>query len=233
MTQRRTEKPLAKDKPLAKPAVKKAATRLPTTRDPVATRKAILLAAGAEFAEHGLNGATVDLIAERAGINKRMLYYYFGSKDELFTAVLEHAYEAIRQQERGLKLDEVDPVEAIRRLIAFTWNYYLQHPEFLSLLNTENLHRAVHLSQSSRVKTMHSPFVSMIDAVLERGRRDGVFRPGVDPVQLYISIASLSYFYIGNCHTLSAIFGRNLLAPKAQLERLSHMNDLVLGYLVP
>ncbi len=202
------------------------------TRDPEATRKAILIAATAEFAAKGLGGARVDQIAEKAGVNKRMLYYYFGQKDGLFQAVLEATYESIRTEERRLNLSEVDSIEAIRRLIAFTWSYYLEHPEFLSLLNSANLHKARHLKQSSKVRTLHSPFVAMIESVLRRGVKEGVFRDGVDPVQLYISIAGLSYFYISNHFTLEAIFDRELLKPKARLERLSHMTDLVLGYLV-
>lgn len=203
------------------------------SRDPEATREAILTAATEEFAGHGLGGARVDRIAERAGINKRMLYYYFGQKEDLFLAVLERAYEKIRGEEQKLNLTQVEPAEAIRRLIAFTWNYYLENPSFPILLNSENLHRARHLKQSARVRTLHSPFVATIGEVLERGVKSGLFRAGVDPIQLYISIAGISYFYLSNNHTLSTIFDRDLMAPNAKLDRLSHMTDLVLGYLVP
>ena len=200
-------------------------------RDPEQTRARILAAAKAEFARVGLGGARVDRIAVLAGANKRMLYYYFGNKDELFRAVLEATYEHIRESEKALHLDEVDPPEAIRRLVAFTWDYYLQHPEFLSLLNSANLHRAEHLKQSTKVRRMHSPFVALIGDILARGRRSRQFRDGVDAVQLYISIAALSYFYLGNNYTLSAIFGRDLKAKRARDERLAHMTELVLGYL--
>jgi AcrR family transcriptional regulator len=208
-------------------------TRQPAAaaRDPQPTRARILAAAKAEFARGGLGGARVDRIAALAGANKRMLYYYFDNKDGLFRAVLEAAYEHIRESEKALHLDAVDPSEAIRRLIAFTWTYYLEHPEFLSLLNSENLHRAEHLKASTRVRRMHSPFVAMIREILERGVKAGVFRAGVDAVQLYISIAALAYFYLGNNYTLSAIFGRDLKAKKARDERLAHMTELVLGYL--
>ena len=213
-------------------APESAPAREPQTRDPQATRGAILRAATDEFAAHGLGGARVDRIAAKADINKRMLYYYFGNKEALFLAVLEQAYRDIRDAEQALNLSSVDPVEGIRRLVAFTWNYYLEHPEFLRLLNSENLHRAEHLKRSRDIRAMHSPFVAMIDDLLERGRRAGVFRAGVDPVQLYISIASLSYFYLSNRYTLSTIFGRELLAPRERAERLGHMTDLVLGYLL-
>jgi AcrR family transcriptional regulator len=201
-------------------------------RDAERSQKDILDAALAEFAEHGMGGARMDRIAERAAVNKRLIYYYFESKESLFLAVLELAYARIRSEEQQLELTQVDPTEAIRRLIAFTWNYYLDHPEFMTLLNTENLHRARHLKRSTKIPAMHSPLVQMLADVLERGHRSGLFRGGVDPVQLYISIAGLSYFYLGNNHTLSTIFNRPLLGPKARVERLSHMTDLVLGYLL-
>jgi AcrR family transcriptional regulator len=201
-------------------------------RAPEQTRARILEAAKLEFARSGLAGARVDRIALEAGANKRMLYYYFGNKDDLFAAALESAYTHIRESERELRLEEVEPAEAIRRLVAFTWNYYLEHPEFLSLLNSANLHEARHLKKSDKVRPMHSPFVAMLDDILDRGRKSEVFRAGVDPVQLYISIAALCYFYLGNRHTLSAIFDRNLLSPRAKAERLAHVTELVLGYLL-
>jgi AcrR family transcriptional regulator len=204
----------------------------PRPRDAHRSQKDILEAALGEFAEHGLGGARMDRIAERAGVNKRLIYYYFQSKESLFLAVLERAYEGIRGEEQQLNLTQVEPVEAIRRLIAFTWNYYIAHPEFLTLLNSENLHRARHLKLSTKIPAMHSPLVQALADVLDRGHRSGLFRAGVDPVQLYISIAGLSYFYLGNNYTLSTIFNRPLLGAKAKVERLSHMTDLVLGYLV-
>ena len=206
--------------------------RKSSVRDPEQTRARILAAAKAEFARVGLGGARVDRIALLAGANKRMLYYYFGNKDELFQAVLEATYEHIRESEKALHLDEVDPPEAIRRLVAFTWDYYLEHPEFLSLLNSANLHRAEHLKRSTKVRRMHSPFVAMIGDILARGRRSRQFRHGVDAVQLYISIAGLAYFYLSNNHTLSTIFGRDLMAPKALSERLSHVTEVVMGYVL-
>jgi len=201
-------------------------------RDADRSQATILAAARDEFAEYGLGGARMDRIAERAGLNKRLIYYYFGSKDDLFLAVLERTYADIREAEQRLHLDEVEPVEAIRRLVSFTWHYYLDHPEFITLLNSENLHRAAHLKRSERIQEMNSPLVQLLDGVLERGRREKLFRAGVDPVQLYISIAALCYFYLSNNDTLSAIFGRDLRAPKAMAQRLSHMTDLVLGYVL-
>ncbi len=200
-------------------------------RDPERNQERILKAATGEFARFGLGGARVDRIAERAGANKRMLYYYYGNKEDLFLAVLEAAYARIRNAEQKLHLGDLDPEEGVRRLVEFTWDYYLAHPEFLTLLNSENLHRARHLRRSKHVTAMHSPFVATIEEILERGARAGKFRNGIDPVQLYISIAALGYFYLSNRHTLSTIFRRPLLSPKHRAERLKHMTELVLGYL--
>jgi AcrR family transcriptional regulator len=201
------------------------------TRDAARTRSAILRAAKQEFSRFGLAGARVDAIAQAADINKRMLYYYFGNKDDLFLAVLEEAYADIRTEERKLNLAALSPPDAMAKLVAFTWNYYLANPEFLTLLNSENLHRGAHLKKSQQVREMHSPFVATLAEVIARGQAQGLFRRAVDPVQLYVSIAALSYFYLGNNHTLSAIFGRDLMQPSEKAARLDHMTDVILGYL--
>jgi AcrR family transcriptional regulator len=204
----------------------------PRTRDADRTQQAILRAAMAEFADKGLGGARIDAIAERAGVNKRLLYYYFENKDDLFLAALELTYADIRSAEQALHLELADPVEAVRRLVAFTWQHYVRHPEFLHLLNSENLHRARHLKRSTRIREMNSPLIQTLGDVLERGRSDGLFRGGIDAVQLYISIAGLAYFYLSNNATLSTIFGRDLLSTRAMNERLSHITEVVMGYVL-
>jgi len=209
----------------------KAKRTLKWQRDPEGMRLRILEAAKQEFANHGLAGARVDRIAAKADANKRMLYYHVGNKEDLYLAVLEGAYEKIRAEELDLDLEHLDPPEAIRRLIEFTWNYFLRNPEFLALLNTENLARARHLKRSTKVKSMHSPFVEMIRTVVDRGVASGDFQVAVDPVQLYISIAALAFFYLSNSATLSVIFGRDLLSREAKNERLDHMVGLVLAAL--
>lgn len=196
-------------------------------------RGRILAAATAEFARSGLSGARVERIAAKADVNVRMLYYYFNSKDNLFLAVLERAYTTIREAEKALKLDEADPEEAMRRLVKFTWGYYFSHPEFITLLNSENLHQGRHLARSGRVSELHTPFLQMIGRLLDRGARAGAFRDDVDPMQIYISIAGLGYFYLSNHYTLSAIFNRNLMTRARCETRLAHMIDVVLGYLRP
>ncbi|MBE0623198.1 MAG: TetR family transcriptional regulator [Burkholderiales bacterium] len=221
--------PEKKKAKVAQPRARKADQ--PVRRDPERTRSRILDAARVEFARRGLGGARVDQITARAGSNKRMIYYYFGNKEALFLAALESAYEHIRTAEQALKLTDLDPAEGMRRLVRFTWEYYLAHPEFITLLNSENLHRARLLKKSKKIRALHSPLVAMLEAVLRRGQRAGVFRRGVDPVQLYISIAALGYFYLSNNHTLSTIFGRDLMQEPALKQRLAHMSALVLGYL--
>jgi AcrR family transcriptional regulator len=196
------------------------------------SQSTILAAARDEFAEHGLGGARMDRIAERAGVNKRLIYYYFEDKDRLFQAVLEQAYRHIRDEERRLNLLALKPTDAVRRLVEFTWDYYLANPEFLSLLNSENLQAARHLENSQRAREMNSPLIATLGEILERGRKEGTFRGGVDPLQLYVSIAGLAYFYLSNHHTLSAIFGRDLMTTKAKNERLTHMCDVILGYVL-
>ena len=202
------------------------------TRDADRTQQAILRAAMREFSDKGLSGARIDSIAEAAGVNKRLIYYYFGSKEQLFIAVLEQTYADIRNAEAALHLESAAPDDAVRKLVAFTWQHYLAHPEFITLLNSENLHRARHLNQSPRILKVNSPLIQTLADVLERGRRDGLFRGGIDPLQLYISIASLAYFYLSNQHTLSAVFDRDLMKPKALSERLSHITEVVMGYVL-
>ena len=200
------------------------------SRDADRTREEILRAAMAEFAGHGFGGARMGAIAERSGVDKKLIYYYFAGKDELFLAVLEQTYADIRAAERELHLEASDPLEAIRTLVAFTWGYYLEHPEFLALLNSENMHRAGHLKRSRRIRQMNSPLIEDLAKVLARGAKSGELRAGVDAMQLYISIAGLAYFYLSNKHTLGAIFGIDLMKKDALDERLGHMTAVVRRY---
>jgi AcrR family transcriptional regulator len=202
-----------------------------TSRDPERTQSAILAAATKEFTAKGLGGARVDEIARRARVNKRMIYHYFGDKEGLYLASLEAAYSGIRTAERGLNLAGKDPVEGMRELVLFTWRYFIDHPEFLSLLGTENLHRAAYLKKSKKIRDLHSPLIGMIADLLERGAKRGVFRRGVDPIDLYISIAGLGWFYMSNRFTLSTIFGRDLTVPASLEARGRTIVDVVLAYL--
>jgi AcrR family transcriptional regulator len=197
-------------------------------RDPAATRQRILDAAKVEFARLGLGGARVDAIAARAKANKRMIYHYFGGKHDLFLAVLESAYGDIRAAERKLDLEHVEPVEALQTLVTFTWNYYLKHPEFLTLVNSENLHKGRHLKRSSVIGEMHEHMVKMVANLLARGAKQGVFRKGIDPVQLSITIAAMGYYYLTNRYTGSIIYSRDLMTPAALEQRLAFNVDAIL-----
>ncbi len=196
-----------------------AATATPIRRrDAEATRARILKAATAEFARHGFASARGERIAKRARSSERMVYYYFGSKDGLFRAVLENAYASLRDAERGVQLDSDDPEKALEQFCRFVWRYYLEHPEFLSLLSIENMQRARHLRESARLGELVSPIAQMLSRMLADGCRKGVFRADVDETELYVAIAGLGYFCLSNRYTLSAVLGRDVARPEA-LER--------------
>jgi AcrR family transcriptional regulator len=210
---------------------KPARTLAHRARNPELTRREILDAARAEFAERGLGGARVDRIAERADANKRLIYHYFNSKDELYSAVLEDVYRQIRIGEFGLDLEYKAPADAMRGLVRFTFEHFLANPWFISILNNENLHRARYLKRLPTIRELHSPLISQIERILKRGVASGEFRDDVDPVQLYITIAALGYFYLSNMHTLSTIFGMDLAAKPRLDARLAHIEEVTMGYL--
>jgi len=162
----------------------------------------------------------VDEIAARAQANKRMIYHYFGSKDDLFAAVLEDAYLGIRQAEQELQLDELPPDTALKTLIRFTWNYYLNTPEFIRLVNSANLHKGRHLEKSEPLRIASRRFVGMVRDILDRGVDAGLFRSGIDPVQLNITIAAIGYYYLTNRFTGEILFERDYMAQEALEARL-------------
>lgn len=215
--------------PAAKPRAKKAVEVRP--RDAEKTKAAILKAARDEFCEQGLNGARVDAIAARAKANKRLLYHYFGNKEALYSAVLLDAYQEIRRGERELILSQFDPVEAVDRMVRFTFRHYLANPWFPRLLAVENLQNARFLKQLKDIPALHSPLVAELGEMVARGSAAGIFRSDVDPVQLYISIAGLGYFYVSNMSTLSVIFGRDLSQFSMVQEREAQAVQMVLDYL--
>lgn len=213
----------APSKPLAETA------RRP--RNSAKTKASILAAARVEFADRGFEGARVDAIAERAGANKRLLYHYFGNKEELYRAVLLDAYQEIRRGERALSLDQYDPGQAMDRLVRFTFRHFLANPWFPRLLGTENIENARFLKTLPDIKALHSPLVGQIAAILQRGAATGIFRQDVDPVQLYISVAALGFFYVSNTATLSVIFERDLSSVGMVQEREAHAVQMVLDFL--
>jgi TetR/AcrR family transcriptional regulator len=202
--------------------------RVVRSRDPERTRAGILAAATAEFSARGFAGAGIDAIASGSGANRRMIYYYFKSKRRLWLAVLEAAYERARTAELRLDLDKLPPEAAMRALVTFTFDSFVGDRTFINLLNSENLHQARHLKESERVRELHSPLIGMIQTILDRGVEARVFRGGIDPAQLWISIAGISYFYFSNIFTLSVILSRDL-QHKAEIEtRRAHVADLIL-----
>ena len=203
------------------------------TRRPEETRARILDAAWGEFSDKGLGGARVDAIAARAGANKRMIYHYFASKAGLYLAVLERAYDRIRGHERELAVEDCAPEEGIRRLVAYNFDFCRDNPDFIRLLNNENLHKARHLAKSRQVQAVNLPVIDTIRRILDRGVQAGIFRDGVDALDLYLTIAALGFFYFSNIHTLSVVFGRNLADPSAIAARRQVHEDVVLGHLRP
>lgn len=205
-----------------------AAQRRP--RDREATRARILRAAPLEFARHGLAGARGDRIAQRARSSERMVYYYYGSKEGLYRAVLDAAYLSMREAERALALDDQPPAQALSAFCRFVWRYYVDHPEFIGLLNAENLQLARQLRRSSNLEVLVSPVVDLLERLLRRGVALSVFRPGIDAVELYVAIAGLGYFYLSNAHTLSAVLGRNLRDPEAIEAHWKTSETMILRY---
>ena len=189
-------------------------------RNAEATKARILTAAKSEFARLGLLGARVDEIADKARVNKRMIYHYFGNKEALFTAVLVEAYLDIRSAEQSLRLDDVPADEALKKLVSFTWNYYLENPEFIRLVNSENLHQARHVKGSEPLMAANRQFVELVKGILDRGVAEGKFRRGIDPVQLNITIAAIGYYYLTNRFTGEVLFQRPYMTSAALDERL-------------
>ncbi len=200
------------------------------TNDPGRTRADIIEVATREFAEKGLAGARIDDIAAAMRTSKRMIYYYFGSKEQLYVAVLEEAYRRIRSIESDLHLQDLAPEAALRTLVAFTVDYQLAHPDFIRLVMTENIHRGVFLEGSRTIQELNIPAITAVKEIYERGVKEGVFRKGIDPVDLHMSISALSVFNVANRHTFALIFKRDLDAPAAVAARRESIVEMVLRF---
>ncbi|MBI1203280.1 MAG: TetR family transcriptional regulator [Rhodopseudomonas sp.] len=200
-------------------------------RDAAATRARILDAAMEEFAVRGMPDARIEDVALRADTNRRMIYYYFGSKEGLYLAALEAVYAGLMNEERKIDVETLDPVEAIEELVRLKIDHYTTNPKFIAFLNMENLYRARYLKNSKRLADFKAPFTKIIARVLERGQRLGIFRADVDPVDLYISICALGYLYFSNQYTLGVIFGRDMIAPKLLKQRKTSICEMVISYL--
>jgi len=205
--------------------------KLPTrTNDPERTMADIIAVATREFSEKGLAGARIDDIAEAMRTSKRMIYYYFGSKEGLYLAVLEEAYRRIRVIEADLHLDDLTPEDALRRLVGFTVDYQLANPDFIRLVMTENIHRGEYLRESKAIQKLNVPAIDGLRRVYERGLQAGIFRSGIDPVDLHMSISALSFFNVANKHTFALIFQRDLESSAAIVARRDSIIEMVVRF---
>ena len=199
--------------------------------DPEETKRNILDIATQEFSAMGLAGARVDAIAERTNTTKRMLYYYFGSKEGLYEAVLEQVYGDIRSLEQELHLDAMDPVEAMRELVGFTFDYHDKHRDFVRLVTIENIHAAKYIEQSKTFKARNSTVVKTIEDLIARGVAAGKFRDDVDPIDLHLMISSFCFHRVGNRHTWGAAFGRDPSGPRSRARHREMIVDAVLRFM--
>ena len=204
-----------------------------STRQPDATRTRAdsLAVARTEFVEHGLAGARVDAIAERTRTTKRMLYYYFGSKDGLYSAVLEQAYADIRTAETALALDDLDALTALKRLIEFSFDYEDAHPDFVRLIAIENIHQAAYLKQLPTIQRVNADVIETLESILTRGRVEGVFTRTCSAVDVHLMISGLCFYRVSNRHTFGAIFGCDLSAAEVRARHKAMIVDTIVGYL--
>ncbi len=202
----------------------------PRTNDPARTMADIIEVATHEFSEKGLAGARIDVIAEAMRTSKRMIYYYFGSKEGLYIAVLEEAYRRIRAIEADLHLDDLAPEDALRKLMGFTVDYQLANPDFIRLVMTENIHRGEYLAQSKLVQGLNVPAIEGLRRLYERGVAAGVFRSGLDMIDLHMSISALSVFNIANRHSFALVFKRDMESPAALIARRDSIIEMVVRF---
>jgi AcrR family transcriptional regulator len=203
-------------------------TRAPRKNDPDQTRRDIIDVATREFAALGLDGARIDQIAAQTRTSKRMIYYYFGSKEGLYVTVLEEAYRNLRQIESGLKLDGLSAEDALRELVAFTFDHHAAHSDYVRLIVIENIHEGKHLAKSRTIQQLNVPAIDAARRVLDLGRREGVFREDVDPIDLHMSISALCFHNVSNRHTFSIIFKRDMTSPAALAARRAVVIDTIL-----
>jgi AcrR family transcriptional regulator len=201
------------------------------TRDAERTRADILAVATSEFADRGYAGARINEIADKTSTTKRMIYYYFGGKEQLYVAVLEQAYSRIRSLEQELDVEHLDPIEAIRELAGLTFDHHESHPDFIRLVSIENIHRARHIAGRDDFAGQNSPVIDLLDEILTRGRRDGVFTRDIDAVDLHMMISAFCVFRVANRHTFGAIFDRDLTDPALRGRYRRMLGDMVVEYL--
>lgn len=203
------------------------------TRDPDATRRAILDAATVEFAAKGYAGGRVDEIAARTATSKRMIYYYFGGKEQLYAAVLEEMYGGMRDAEAALDLDSLPPAEAMRRMVEVTFDHHATHQDFVRLVTVENIQDASSVRESPGIRTRNATVIGRVGALLARGEASGVFRKGLDPLDVHMLISAFCFYRVSNRHTLGAIYGRDTMEPATAARQREMIVTAVLRYLAP
>jgi AcrR family transcriptional regulator len=203
------------------------------TNDPQGTRRNIVEVATREFADKGYSGARVDAIAERTRTSKRMIYYYFGSKEGLYLAVLDEAYSGIRRAEATLDLDTLPPEAALRTIVGFTFDYYNKHPEFVRLVMNENIMGGTHMARSKTISKLNVTVIDALRRIIARGQKQRLFRRAIDPIELHMSISALGIFHVANRATFSTIFKRDMTSPKALATRRIEIVEIVLRHVRP
>lgn len=201
------------------------------TNDPERTKANILEVAAAEFGEKGLAGARIDEIAALTQTSKRMIYYYFGSKEGLYLAVLEESYRRVRDIEAELHLQDLEPEQALRRLVAFTFDHHLHHENFIRLVMSENINRGQYIKQSRHIQELNVPAIAAIQNLYERGVKGGVFRPGLDPVDIHASISALSFFNVSNQHTFGVLFKIDMTSPAYVAHRRDSVIEMIVRFM--
>jgi AcrR family transcriptional regulator len=194
------------------------------------TRNNILDVAAREFADKGLAGARIDEIAEKTASSKRMIYYYFGGKDELYRAVLEQAYVNIRQTEAERSFEMLPAADALKAQIEHTFDYHANHPEFVRLVMNENIHHGAHIGHVSGLRERNKSVIASLQAIVDKGVAEGTFRDGIDPVDLHMSISALCFYNVSNRYTFSANFGIDLSAAKAVKKRRAQVSEIILAW---
>jgi AcrR family transcriptional regulator len=204
----------------------------PAVTDAERTIADIMAVATAEFAEKGLAGARIDEIAERTRTSKRMIYYYFKSKEALYLAVLEEAYRKIRAIETGLDLEHLPPAEALRALVGFTFDYQRANPDFVRLVMNENMHKGEYLGKSKNIRQLNAPAIDALREIYRRGLASGEFRAGIDPLDIHTSISALSFFNVSNQYTFSLIFEHDVMSEANLAQRRKSVEDMILRYVL-
>jgi AcrR family transcriptional regulator len=213
----------------ARPTSSEAAVR---TQDPEGTQKNIIEIATREFSEYGLAGARIDEIAAKTKSSKRMIYYYFGDKDGLYLSALENAYHTVRQGEGQLDIEHLSPLEALKRLVEFTFDHHRQHESFIRMVMIENIHHGEYLERSKTIRQLNVTAIDHIKKLYARGVKEGLFRKNLDPIELHWQISALCFFNVSNRATFSKIFGRDFGAPEAQASLRKNVVDMIVRYVV-